>query len=307
MPAGSIRVISMCAGQGRDLLGGAAGSSAARRRVGAAGRARSAQREFARRSARGLSVEVVEGDASLCAAYQGFVPADLVLVCGVFGTSRTRTSAHGGEPAPAVPDREHGDLDPAPRAADATPTIRQLFAEHGFRECRVRLGGRVQVTGVGTQQLTGPPLPYQPDLRFVRLRRGRQRGPPLGRARARFGRCRCPGQRAEGRRPSRRPAGTRRTRPRPPGRRGGPAARPGMHSAMVSTRRRAAYWTSSRSPSSLRSLMTAWSRPWEAPAAASSSANTASTAIGCALMARRASRAATLPEPSQMDSSGISR
>jgi len=87
-PPGPLRAISMCAGQGRDLIGVLAGhprgrdvtarlveldpanAATARERAAAAGLAR---------------VEVVTADAAEPAAYAGLVPADLVLACGVFG------------------------------------------------------------------------------------------------------------------------------------------------------------------------------------------------------------------------------
>jgi predicted RNA methylase len=88
MPAGPVTVISMCAGQGRDLIEAAAAHP---RRADV--RARLVEldpgnvavaREMA--AAAGLDgVEVVEADAGRIDAYAGWVPADLVLACGVFG------------------------------------------------------------------------------------------------------------------------------------------------------------------------------------------------------------------------------
>lgn len=85
---GEIRAVSVCAGQGHDLIGvltdhprrddvrarlvelDPRNTKAAEEAVAAAGLER---------------VEVVTGDASLTDSYRGLVPADLVLVCGVFG------------------------------------------------------------------------------------------------------------------------------------------------------------------------------------------------------------------------------
>jgi hypothetical protein len=87
-PAGPLRVISMCAGQGRDLIGVLAthprrGDVTARLveldpRPAAAARASAQAADLPQ-------VEVVTGDAALTDHYAGMVPADLVLVCGVFG------------------------------------------------------------------------------------------------------------------------------------------------------------------------------------------------------------------------------
>jgi hypothetical protein len=87
-PPGEIRVVSVCAGQGRDLIGmlpdhPRRNDVRARlveldpRNTEAAGQAAAAA---------GLGdVEVVTGDASLVGNYRDMLPADLVLLCGVFG------------------------------------------------------------------------------------------------------------------------------------------------------------------------------------------------------------------------------
>lgn len=85
-PPGELKVISLCAGQGRDLLE-VLPDHPRRDDV----RARLVELDprntaYAEKLADGLpQVEVVTGDASLTDQYNGMVPADLVLVCGVFG------------------------------------------------------------------------------------------------------------------------------------------------------------------------------------------------------------------------------
>jgi len=80
-------VISMCAGEARDILG----AVEAHGRRDLIGRLVELDPELAavaraRAAALGLTdVEVVEGDAGTTDAYAGAVPADLVLACGVFG------------------------------------------------------------------------------------------------------------------------------------------------------------------------------------------------------------------------------
>jgi hypothetical protein len=82
-----LRVISMCAGEARDLLGALARHP--RRDVcgclieldpGLAATARGAAETLGLRD-----LSVVVGDAGAAAVYRPFVPADLVLQCGVFG------------------------------------------------------------------------------------------------------------------------------------------------------------------------------------------------------------------------------
>lgn len=88
-PPGRLRVLSLCAGQGHDLLGVLPGHA---RRPDVTARlvevdARIAAAAQQRVESTGLAgIEVVVGDAGLTDTYVGMVPADLVLVCGVFGS-----------------------------------------------------------------------------------------------------------------------------------------------------------------------------------------------------------------------------
>jgi hypothetical protein len=83
-----LKVISLCAGEGRDLLEVLAGHP---RRDDVRARLveldpRNSERARASAERAGLvGVEIVTGDASLLDHYAELAPADLVLVCGVFG------------------------------------------------------------------------------------------------------------------------------------------------------------------------------------------------------------------------------
>src|SRR5438067_7465179 len=87
-PSGPLTAVSVCAGQGHDLIGALAGHPR-----GHDVRARLVELdernvEEARHAAAvaGLpGVEAVAGDASSTDHYAGLAPADLVLVCGVLG------------------------------------------------------------------------------------------------------------------------------------------------------------------------------------------------------------------------------
>jgi hypothetical protein len=87
-PPGPLRAISVCAGQGRDLLGVL---TVHPRRDDVTARLveldpDNAEIAVAAATSAGLSgVEVVLGDAALTAFYADLVPVDLVLLCGVFG------------------------------------------------------------------------------------------------------------------------------------------------------------------------------------------------------------------------------
>lgn len=132
-----VNVLSMCAGEARDLLGAVA--SVARRDL--SGRLVELDPHLAAVARGGLEalgldvIEVVVGDAGHTSAYAGSVPADLVLACGVFGnisdadverTVRALASmcATGGT---AIWTRHR-------REPDLTPAIRRWFTESGFIE-----------------------------------------------------------------------------------------------------------------------------------------------------------------------------
>jgi hypothetical protein len=168
-PAGPIRAISACAGQGRDLLGVLAehprGRDVAARLVELD--PRNAAEARAAAAAAGLAgVEVVAGDASTTSAFSGAVPADLVLLCGIFGNvveaDIARTIALAPSlcaPGATVIWTRHR------RAPDRTPWIRERFAEAGFRELGFD-APEGEWFGVGTHRLEGPPARFEPGLRL---------------------------------------------------------------------------------------------------------------------------------------------
>jgi hypothetical protein len=168
-PPGDIRAISMCAGEGRDLLGVLADHP---RRADVIARLVEWDPELAARAraAAGERVDVVTGDAAKVANYSGYVPADLVLTCGVFGNIpdeevRATIAAHPQLCAPGatvVWTRHRGE-------PDLVPQICQWFADAGF--------DLVDVTepdlgfGVGVHRFTGTPLPLEPDAHLFTFSR----------------------------------------------------------------------------------------------------------------------------------------
>ena len=85
---GPIRLISACAGQGLDVIGSLTGHARAddvrALLVEMDGHNVEVARE--RAAAAGLSaVEVVQGDASVTSVYRDAVPANVLLLCGIFG------------------------------------------------------------------------------------------------------------------------------------------------------------------------------------------------------------------------------
>lgn len=182
-PPGPIRVVSLCAGQGLDLLGVLADHP---RRYDVSGRMveldpRNVAIALDGVAATGLStVEVVTGDAAVTDAYAGAVPADLVLCCGVFGNISHEDIAHTVATLPqlcapeavVVWTRHRGE-------PDATPQIRAWFAQAGFEERGFDSGSPEadgERFGVGCHVLREAPRPLRTGVRmFSFVKPGRAR------------------------------------------------------------------------------------------------------------------------------------
>jgi ubiquinone/menaquinone biosynthesis C-methylase UbiE len=171
-PEPRLTVVSMCAGQGHDLLEVLAARPDA-------GRVRATLIEFDRRNvaaardravASGLAhVTVREADAGDLAAYRDAVPADLILMAGVLGNigdadvQRTigmlpRLCAAG---ATVIWTRTR-------RAPDLTPAIREWLAAAGFAELAFTAPDGV-LFAVGAHRFTGTPAPLPADGRIFRF------------------------------------------------------------------------------------------------------------------------------------------
>ncbi len=158
-PPGPIRAISMCAGQGRDLLGVLADhprASEVRARLVELDPELAAQA----RTAAPPGVEVVTGDASNTAAYAGAVPADLVLVCGVFGNiadddieHTIRTLPTLCAPGAIVIWTRHR------RPPDRTIDIRRWFEDSGFEQVAFD-APQDFLFGIGTHRYTATTQPF---------------------------------------------------------------------------------------------------------------------------------------------------
>lgn len=164
----STRIVSLCAGQGRDVLPVLA---AHRRRRGV--RARLVELDphnaaIAEESARGAGltgVEVVRGDASLLASYDGAVPADIVLVCGVFGNISDNDIARTIDHLPMLCAPGAAVIwTRGARPPDLRPAVRRWFAERGFEE--LAFHGDPESYGVGVQRLLREPEPLDPRVKL---------------------------------------------------------------------------------------------------------------------------------------------
>jgi hypothetical protein len=169
---GPLRAISICAGQGRDLIGALAGHprrhDVRARLVELDPRNAGVARQAAQ--AAGLpQVEAVIGDAALTDAYAGMTPADLVLVCGVFGNVTdadiertvgycTQLCAEGGT---VVWTRGRWPPDLLPRICD-------WFAGRGFDELWV--SDPAEGWGAAAHRFTGTPGPLEEGARMFTFR-----------------------------------------------------------------------------------------------------------------------------------------
>jgi hypothetical protein len=162
-PPGPIRILSLCAGQGRDVLEvlpthprlgdvhavlvelDGHNVADARRRAAEAGLSR---------------IEVVEGDAGDTATLEPGVPADVLLVCGVYGNISDAdidaTIGHLPElcaPGAVTIWTRHR------REPDRTSAIRRRYREVGFEEVAFDVEDGFAFA-VGTNRLSIDPPPF---------------------------------------------------------------------------------------------------------------------------------------------------
>jgi hypothetical protein len=155
-PDGPIRIVSLCAGQSRDVIGvlpghpreddvtallvelDPANAGTARDRAAAAGLSR---------------VTVRVADAGVIAAYADALPADVLLLCGIFGNvadediHRTATASAGMcTPGGTVIWTRHR------RPPDLTGQLRSWFAAAGFQEVAFDTPETTTMTGVGVHR-----------------------------------------------------------------------------------------------------------------------------------------------------------
>lgn len=175
-PAGPIRVLSLCAGQGHDVIGVLPDHP--RRDDVSAVLVEADPRNvtLARLAAAGAGlsrVEVREADAGLVPNYADALPADVLLLCGIFGNisdddiNRIASAAPAmcrGEGATVIWTRHR-------RPPDLTPRVREWFAASGFGEVAFDGLGADGLTGIGAGQLARPaPGASLPDGRLFTFR-----------------------------------------------------------------------------------------------------------------------------------------
>jgi hypothetical protein len=166
---GPVRVVSFCAGDGRDLTGALAGHP---RRADVTGRLTEIDPDLADagRAALWPGLDFLVGDSAGTGNYLGAVPADLVLVCGVFGNISDDDVATTVRAMPSF-------LAPggrviwtrARRDPDLVPVIDGWFRAAGFAQDF--LSAPDLPYGVGVHRLVTDPQPLPPGRKlftFVR-------------------------------------------------------------------------------------------------------------------------------------------
>ncbi|MER5753101.1 class I SAM-dependent methyltransferase [Streptomyces sp. NPDC002088] len=158
-PPGPLTAVSLCAGQGRDLIGVLAGHP----RRGDV-RARLVELDernvaYARRAAAAAGlpgVEVVCGDASLTDHYADLAPVDLVLVCGTLGNITDADVERVLDHCTGL-CRTGGTLvwTRNRKAPDLVPQVCAWLEERGFE--RLWVSDPALVQGVGAHRFTGEP------------------------------------------------------------------------------------------------------------------------------------------------------
>jgi hypothetical protein len=163
-PAGTIRVVSLCAGQGRDVIGVLAVHPRKDDVTALLVELDETNGDTARDRAAAASltgVTVRRADAGMVTSYADALPADVLLLCGIFGNiseediHRTVTAA-GSMCAPGgtVIWTRHR------RPPDLTSCIRFWFADAGFEEMAFEKPATPTLTGVGVnRRLVAPPKP----------------------------------------------------------------------------------------------------------------------------------------------------
>ncbi len=159
---GPVAVLSICAGDGRDLLGVLTRrTDSARVRAtlveadaGLVGRAAEVAREG------GLpGITVRQADASRTDAYLDAAPADLVLLCGVLGNISDGDAARTVAALPQLCAAGATVLwTRHRRAPDLTPAIRRWFAGAGFDELSFTAPNEV-MWSLGENRFAGKPQP----------------------------------------------------------------------------------------------------------------------------------------------------
>jgi hypothetical protein len=162
---GPIHMVSVCAGQGHDVIGALADHPRAgdvRARLVELDAVNVAQAQ----TNAPAEVDVVCADASDTNAYDGAVPAEIVLANGVFGNISDADIEHTINVLPSL-CAPHATVlwTRHRRPPDVTPQIRGWFTAAGFDEVAFE-GPEGFIFGVGVHRLARDPDPFEPGVKL---------------------------------------------------------------------------------------------------------------------------------------------
>lgn len=155
-----VRVLSSCAGDGRDLLEVLSGRTDAHRVTATLIDASVANTTRAREHIDRLGLDGIDvrcADAGESNAYVGAVPADLVMLCGIFGNLADEDVARTIATAPQLCSRDATVIwTRSRRDPDPMPGILECFRKHAFTEERLDVPSH-SIHTVGVHRFDGTP------------------------------------------------------------------------------------------------------------------------------------------------------
>jgi hypothetical protein len=172
-PRGRIGVLSLCAGEGRDVIG-VVRQHPRRDNVDAVlveadARLAASARAAIDDAGLGAQVSVIEADAGITTNLRKGTPADVLLLCGIFGNVTDDDVEHTVRKATTLCNEGATVLWTRHTAPpDLTVRIRQWFAESGFVEVGFEAPEEWRF-GVGAHRLIAEPEAFPADLRLFRF------------------------------------------------------------------------------------------------------------------------------------------
>jgi len=173
-PSGRVSLVSLCAGQGHDVIGVLPHHPRRDDVHAVLVEADTRNARLARRAAagHGLSqVEVRQADAGLAGSFADALPAGILLLCGIFGNVTDRDIQRTVQAAPALCDAGATVIwTRHRRPPDLTPQVREWFTESGFDEIAFDALETTALTSVGVNRLRRAPADTLPDHRLFTFR-----------------------------------------------------------------------------------------------------------------------------------------